>query len=551
MSRHIEQHSWIPDALPKGRGFSVCLLAIYVIGCAYIAMLPPWEGYDEVAHYSYAQELAESGRMPRLGSAYLSDDVERYMQHAPMPYGTVPPFDRGLGDYSYVEWFGRAGERLSLPFLTPESPRRFQSGRRENWQAQHPPLYYLLIAPLVLATADFSWAAQLGILRVASWTLAFLGFALSVSASARAAPPQVEPSVRSLSLLWPVLYPEFFPEFARIGNDSLVLLLIGVVWALAVEWCTAPQRWHGWAAMGLALGLGGVTKITFMPLAGAIAVWMIWLALREPAGAGGSAVGGALLSCLIFGLTSFWWYAGNLVDQGSLTGLADLSTGGIAGSASWLGALAQPVEILRGLAGMALSFAWGGSTSSAYPPIAAVLPLVLTGTLLLAASCRPSVLARMPAVGLAVLMATALLGGLLYYLLCRISATGIGAGAPGWYFHVLAGPLVLLMGMGWQRLSIAKPGAACLARVVVVYALVFSMAMAWMQLSLFTGCTYKTAASRYYSSDSWGCLFDWPSMLERMSYLAWPKTAALLACFAAILLIRFAPSMPSRTGRRR
>jgi hypothetical protein len=49
-----------------------------LLGVAHVAILPPWEGFDETAHYSYLQQLADRGELPRLGTARMSTDVERY-----------------------------------------------------------------------------------------------------------------------------------------------------------------------------------------------------------------------------------------------------------------------------------------------------------------------------------------------------------------------------------------------------------------------------------------------------------------------------------------
>jgi hypothetical protein len=48
-------------------GLFALLAGALLIGLAQILVLPPWEGFDETAHYSYVQQLAETGRWPRFG----------------------------------------------------------------------------------------------------------------------------------------------------------------------------------------------------------------------------------------------------------------------------------------------------------------------------------------------------------------------------------------------------------------------------------------------------------------------------------------------------
>src|SRR4051812_3564870 len=63
---------------------ALLLLASLILGLAHAALLPPFEGFDEHAHYSYIRQLAETGRWPRLGER-MSKDVDDYLAMAPGP----------------------------------------------------------------------------------------------------------------------------------------------------------------------------------------------------------------------------------------------------------------------------------------------------------------------------------------------------------------------------------------------------------------------------------------------------------------------------------
>src|SRR5438874_968226 len=64
-----ERMHWISAAL---------LLASLLIGLAHVAALPPFEGADETAHYSYIEQIAKTGTFPRFGDKLRQDalDVE-------------------------------------------------------------------------------------------------------------------------------------------------------------------------------------------------------------------------------------------------------------------------------------------------------------------------------------------------------------------------------------------------------------------------------------------------------------------------------------------
>src|SRR6516164_11320790 len=72
--------------------------------------------------------------------------------------------------------------------------------------------------------------------------------------------------------------------------------------------------------------------------------------------------------------------------------------------------------------------------------------------------------------------------------LLSIATGSYVADTPGWYLHILAGPLSLALGLGWRW----RPLFGLLAG----YAVLFH-ALCWAgQLSLFSGCVYKPAPGR-------------------------------------------------------
>ena len=86
---------------------------------------------------------------------------------------------------------------------------------------------------------------------------------------------------------------------------------------------------------------------------------------------------------------------------------------------------------------------------------------------------------------------------------------GAAEGTPGWYLHILAGPLALALVLGWR----GRPVLVALA----IYALGFHAAVWAMQLSLFSGCAYKAGTYKYTQLDWHGC-FIVPSRLAVLGY---------------------------------
>ena len=69
----------------RGSGFAVVgvmLLGSLLVGLAHVTLLPPFEGFDETGHFSYLQQLAETGRWPVRGDK-MSKDIDDYLDAAP------------------------------------------------------------------------------------------------------------------------------------------------------------------------------------------------------------------------------------------------------------------------------------------------------------------------------------------------------------------------------------------------------------------------------------------------------------------------------------
>lgn len=518
---------------------SVIWFTTYLLGVVFICFLPPWEGYDEVAHYSYAQQVADTGQAPSIEQGKLTKDVETYKGLAPTPYSTTLPFDEN-GGITYRSWFSRADASQALPHEPPSTGRLFSAGSASNWQAQHPVLYYWLIAPLVSMTADFSWTAQLFILRLLSWSLAFAGMVISVWATARAVRvvrPELNGTFNKIALAWPLLFPGVFPEFARLGNDSLVVLLFSLVWALLVQRLISTQRLYWYVGLGVLLGLGGLTKVTFLPVSVAVFGWLLWMGAQVPTWKQ-RLYGwfGALLVIAVYFSMNVEGYLTNLSQRGSLSGLVELSGSEAPGALFWVGALDHPLEVIKGMLGMIMTFIWGGTASSAYPPVMFVLPgvLILIGLVVLSVGLLRG--RSRDLFILALMIIGAVTGGLIYYLLVRVAVTGVGAGAPGWYLHTLIAPLSLLLAGGWQIIETRIPFSRALWRTWLLYMACFSASVAWLQLTLFAGCSFKTADSRMYSFTDPSCLRNVPELYQRLGMLAYPKPGFLLVGVALILI---------------
>ncbi|MBI3703447.1 MAG: hypothetical protein HY244_06275 [Rhizobiales bacterium] len=76
------------------------MLGALLVGLAQVALLPPWEGFDDAGHYSYIQQLADKGTRAHFRDR-ISAEIHDYLKVAPGPLTLNPR-------WSYRDFFGGA-----------------------------------------------------------------------------------------------------------------------------------------------------------------------------------------------------------------------------------------------------------------------------------------------------------------------------------------------------------------------------------------------------------------------------------------------------------
>ena len=510
---------------------ALLLAAAALIGLAHVAFLPPWEGFDETAHWSYIQELADTGHPPRYGVDGLSRDTDAY--RGPMPYRGAAPFDQ-TGRLTF-----RAYHAAGAPVLQG-GPSRYASNAADNWQAQHPPLYYALMVPVYRATRGLGWVDGLFALRLASYALAFAGFACGVLATTRVS-QRFGPWAAPILAAWPFLFPQFFPEFARLGNDSLCLLCAGVAWAALVGLLSEEDGWGSAVVLGVALGAGLLAKAFFLPIGAGAGILLLarwWTGGRRPDWIGQAVLAGAVALAI-----GGWWYIEKRLETGSLTGSDEFIRLNRGGGLRLMAENFSAAELVRGLLVLPGTFLWAGSWSLARLPEVGLagpaLLLLVSGADYVRTLARGAGLLAWAPVALAGPMAA----GLVYHVLVWMAGTS--AVTPGWYFHILAAPLGLAVAIGWSR----PRTLGALTAATAAYA-----AAAWaFQLSMFSGGAAKLGGDKHYSLAGAGCFVDGRA-LARLGHPGLGATSlavgVALALAAAVLALRaFRPAQDPPLAR--
>ncbi len=518
---------WISTAL---------LLASLLIGLAHVAGLPPFEGIDETAHYSYIEQIAKTGTLPRVGDKLrLRQDAQYLLRSLEANSNPSKPT---LWYHNLFTTDTKTIKRLRQAVKAPRDPPPTGNPTSiENWEAQHPPFYYALLTPAYLLSERWSLVGQLALLRGVSYFTAWLSLCLAVFVAAKTFPASgLGRAMIAAPALWPFVFPGWFPEMARLGNDSLVALLVAC--AVAVVTCAPIRRWSTWLLLGVICGLGALTKATFFPFLAVATLLLLYRTWQRDASPWQFL---GFLTTVI--AVAGWWYFHRSVETGMLFATGDgmmlREKGGlIAGLMQHFSvdALAWAIPA----AGM--SFLWSSTWSFVTPPLIALAPLVVMLLLISCAYLFGFHSYRMyPLVQITPLTLGFWALAISYPILVRMALAGrmgLGGfgygGQPGYYLHSFAPALAPVIGIAIT--TVARNG---LARTVfwllLGYNIAFLFGATFMQFLYFAGCG-SIGTGRFNVAAASACWNDWQRLIDNLDVLAYPWAALWLAAGGAIVL---------------
>lgn len=533
---------------------ALLLAAGFIFGIGIVALLPPFEGADETAHFARIQAQAFPPTSPSAKAGNLithfSNDVVDYYGRGPMPYQWI----------SHAEASGAAGHYMTYGafFAAPSQtdyvkaywesplPAAFRPGVDINWQYQHPPLFYLAMIPVMKALAGHaSLITTLLALRLLCYVMAFAGFVIGLLATRvylRHTGWAGADKIIALGAFYPFLMPEFFWEFARLGNDSLCLFFFGVAWALLLWHMIAPRS-DAWIYLGVTLGLSLLVKALMISAAAAVVVFVAayhFFALRGNP------------------LTAKGWWAAPL-KIGALTLLVALpiyllnyTQGGNVGAINFQAALAGGNmwallkqhfawhDFLINVSGMIRTAVWLFGTWSliiidlpVYKALVALAALVFA-FYIAAARRGPGIFLHALPLWLIAVFFTGLLSNVLVaFIVQNKDAT------PGYYMHILAPALALVYGAGLAR-ALRQRWSKILMALLCAPVLLLNFVIALSYMTAFSGCAvpvHDGAVYRLHIADILHCAGSFGEVINRLGVLAWPGLALICMGAAFMLLI--------------
>jgi hypothetical protein len=145
------------------------VLFIYGLAGAalYCALMPIWEGFDELFHYGYVQSLAHERVFPVIGQTRVPLELWRSLDDAPVSQNIQSDLGHpGANFGQYFEFSDRERRDRRRRLESIDQALQRQPSPRENYEAKQSPFTYLLLAPLELLLAGTALPSRVFTLRL-------------------------------------------------------------------------------------------------------------------------------------------------------------------------------------------------------------------------------------------------------------------------------------------------------------------------------------------------------------------------------------------------
>lgn len=457
---------------------AVAWSALLVRGTFYAVEQPLWEGFDEWAHFA----RIEQGSFPHAQDP-VPGDVESSLELAPLSAAAT---EGRLGRTAHDQYWRllpqeRARRESQLRGLRPGAPASPAAPRQ--YEAQQPPLYYWMAAPVYAPLRNLPLPGRVLALRLFGVALASLAIPLAYAMARRAVPS------RRLALLVPVLLaclPGFYIDVCRVGNDGAALVAGAAVSLCALRASGRTAGWREWLLLGLALGAALLTKtyaLTLLPLP--------WLAAMRPPRRWKQAAASLAIAAVAAG----WWYVRLWAATGTLAGEQIEVAAAHFGTAARLRTVFA-VDWLAVLDAAAFSHIWVGGWSFLvvrswmYRVCEAAALLAVIGLAVLAVRT----LRRPRASFLIVAAAWTGMCAALGWHAVSIYLAGAGSTANGWYLYGAAAAEMVLAALGMAALFGPRGGARAVAAICLLALALDLYTVHFLLVPYYTGTIAHRAA---------------------------------------------------------
>ena len=303
------------------RWIIIIWVCFFVRGLLYCSVWPLWEGFDEWAHFSVAQEMSK-GHLVIDRNATTSTEINLSLQLAPIPRGMtfILPQSVTREQYWQLPVEERARREAALQILTAQNADNAPLVRMPAYEASQPPLYYWLIAIALRVLRNATLVDQVWSARVVTFAIGSLAIPIGFILCRKVF--RGGPLAFGLCALV-VLMPGLAINLARVSNESLGIVVYSCLLLAICYWIEQPQRYARSLGIGICLGLGLLTKAYFLTAIPALLflfLWFIWRDWNSEGKGKEYAIQALLVFAIALGIGG-WWYLRNYMETGTVSGL--------------------------------------------------------------------------------------------------------------------------------------------------------------------------------------------------------------------------------------
>jgi hypothetical protein len=257
-----------------------------------------------------------------------------------------------------------------------------------------------------------------------------------------------------------------------------------------------------------------LTKAFFIPITVGVALFLMFRGERM----------GLVVTLALSLFLGSPWYFYKLLSTGVFTGGAEQIE--LARQGGLIRGLAENFNVfglVRGFAAIVASATWAGTYSLARFHEIFLAPIAVLFLAPLFAYVPGIYRTRFGDFRWApVFIVSMFVAGLVHHVLVALALTGIGTNTPGWYLHILTGPMGFIYSLG--LLWLLRFGAIrVLFPAFALYSVGFFAAVSWVQIAMYAGCAVKAGSVKYYAfPEGASCLLDVGRLARNLSLIAEP-----------------------------
>lgn len=240
------------------------ILALFIIvfmlkGIYYAKDLTPattGQAPDEVGHVSYIQYIVGEKKLPVLNETVL--EFETIMMYCKYQFDYYP--ERDFMDYK-------------------NNTYNFKSSQTVNWIVQHPPVYYVLAAPVYAFSTLFTDSLIYSVIFTRFFSV-FLGMLFLITLYAIGKSLKMKDSVIYSLLAFVTFWPQTQYYFATVSCDSMLILLCAVTLLMLIKYTQTDKKRYFWLFVVSCAGVV-LTKYTAALVLIPFICYFIWQSIKK------------------------------------------------------------------------------------------------------------------------------------------------------------------------------------------------------------------------------------------------------------------------------